>query len=69
MENEKINKIREEQKDIEEEVPSKGGKKGKERRRGKNLTVIGSAIDLGRQTFVLAAREMVALENGLLTQY
>lgn len=37
--------------------------------RGKNLTIIGSTVDLGRQAFVLAARKMVALENGLLTQH
>jgi len=33
------------------------------------LSIIGSAVDLRRQTFVLATREMVALQNRSLPQY
>lgn len=35
----------------------------------KNLTVIRSAVDLGRQSFILTSRKMVALENGLLSEH
>lgn len=52
----------EEQQAIQENIPKEGIG-------GENLTVIGSTVDLGRQAFVLAARKMVALENGLLTQH
>lgn len=34
-----------------------------------DLTVVGSAIDVRRQALVLAARKVVALENGLLAQH
>lgn len=34
-----------------------------------NLAIVGSAIDMRGQAFVLAARKMIALENGLLAQH
>ena len=36
---------------------------------GKNLTVIGSTIDVRRQAFILATRKMVALQNSLFAKH
>lgn len=41
----------------------------KERKKPSYLAIIGSPIDLRRQTLVLATREMVALENRFLSQH
>lgn len=34
-----------------------------------DLAVIGGAVNMGKQAFVVAARKMVALQNGLLPKY
>lgn len=42
---------------------------GEERGKKRNLTVIRSSVNMWGEALVLAAREMVALENGLLPQH